>query len=324
MPDIRFYTPELELIHIEHRYISANWTLYYNKVGTAEIHLNAFGGATDVVMQHDELLIMQNGMQAIITNKEFTDECILYGRTLGYMLGWGVNQNFGEQTGTAGEMANSFLAQSLPWIQAEPPEGFSKQVSIVREEYTSTMELIQDCLAMDSGGYAVSFDNDCFVFRAYKGKELSLILSEGNRNATDTTYTEDRLEYATGGWYKKELPDNEDGSKPDPAYVWTHIPEPTPQKGFYYRDVVLDATTEAEAKEELAKKQIEKKTKATTFDVLYGRDYQLGDIVRIQKRLGDLVQTRKSRITGVNIWYEDNDFGQQPIFEEVEQNGVQE
>lgn len=323
MPDVRFYTPDLKLIHIENWYISANWTLYYNKVGTTEIHLNAYGGAADVVMQNEELLIMQNGMQAIVTNKEFTDECIIYGRTLGHLLDWGVNQNFEEQTGTAGELANGFLEQALPWIQTQPAEGFTKQVSILREEYTQTLDLIQDCLLLDSGGYDVSFSNDGFVFRAYRGKELPLILSEGNRNATETTYTEDRLDYATGGWYKKSLPENEDGTKPDPDYEWTHIPDAIPQKGFYNRDIILSATTETEAKEELAKKKVEKKTKATTFDVLYGRDYQLGDVVRIQKRLGDWVQTRKSRITGVNIWYENNDFGQQPIFEEVDESGVQ-
>ena len=51
-------------------------------------------------------------------------------------------------------------------------------------------------------------------------------------------------------------------------------------------------------------------------------DYQLGDVVRIQKETGGLRRDFSKRITGVDIWYESNNIGEQPIFDDGEDEVV--
>ena len=53
-----------------------------------------------------------------------------------------------------------------------------------------------------------------------------------------------------------------------------------------------------------------------TRGLVCGRDYQLGDIVRAELQMGSVRLTAKKKITGVNLWYEKNDIGEEPIMEE--------
>ena len=54
-----------------------------------------------------------------------------------------------------------------------------------------------------------------------------------------------------------------------------------------------------------------------THDILYGTDYSLGDIVRVQFTKGALKKTEKKRICGVDIQYKNAEKFEQPVFEEV-------
>ncbi len=78
----------------------------------------------------------------------------------------------------------------------------------------------------------------------------------------------------------------------------------------------LDGENEAEAIEDLQKKTVSKQFKVVTEAFLFGRDYRLGDSVRLQVKKGSFDFCDRRKITGVNIWYEENSIGEQPIFEE--------
>lgn len=49
--------------------------------------------------------------------------------------------------------------------------------------------------------------NERWTFRATKGTELSITLSEAGRSTYETEYTEDVQNYYTGGWYEQEMTD---------------------------------------------------------------------------------------------------------------------
>lgn len=50
----------------------------------------------------------------------------------------------------------------------------------------------------------------------------------------------------------------------------------------------------------------------------FGKDYQLGDQLRIQLQAGRFQKTFEKEITGVNFYAQDNEIGEKPIFNEEE------
>ena len=59
MEDIRVYDFEFHLLHIEHNFISANWSLKYNNIGTFEGHFPLKSGIVPVIMNNRYLVIIQ-------------------------------------------------------------------------------------------------------------------------------------------------------------------------------------------------------------------------------------------------------------------------
>ena len=98
--------------------------------------------------------------------------------------------------------------------------------------------------------------------------------------------------------------------------IWTYLPGTT--SGIYQWDAVLTGTVESEAQTNLQSKKWEKTVKAKVRSLKYGLDYDLGDLVRLKKQAGSWQTIFERRITGINIWYENNTTGEQPIFEEAE------
>lgn len=101
---------------------------------------------------------------------------------------------------------------------------------------------------------------------------------------------------------------------PEPATVWDYISGS--KVGIYKWDAVLSGSTESEAKSDLAAKKWIKKIQAKVRSLKYGRDYNLGDVVRVQMQAGAWKASYENRIVGVNIWFEQNNLGEQPILED--------
>lgn len=90
----------------------------------------------------------------------------------------------------------------------------------------------------------------------------------------------------------------------------------TKVNGLYRWYDALGARTEETAKTELLKKKWEKTIEAETDGLKLGRDYNLGDIVRVQKKIGDKYHTAKKRIIGTEFWQENGSGGERIIFGE--------
>ena len=86
--------------------------------------------------------------------------------------------------------------------------------------------------------------------------------------------------------------------------------------GIYAWETPLDADNEQDARQLLAKMRGKKQIILKTRGLAFGKDYQLGDFVMQKIRKGMFSYNAVRKITGVNLWYEANDVGEQPIFAE--------
>ena len=379
MEDIRIYDFEFNLLHIEHDIASCNWKLYDNEIGTFEMHFPISSDLTGIAMQKSYLVAVQGSKQAIITGRQMGDEGVLYGRTCNWIL---TRFCTSEQFDTDSLLEDGTIAAKdaqtiCEYIIGKTMSGVSDFVfeentaDTFGDSYaenkgvTSAFDLIQNCLSRDGAGHRVFFDipNKRWVFRAVKGKTLSVILSEANRNAYETEYSEDMQDYFDGGWYEQEMQDmgDWDASANSPKLVvnqadnfakayrvttagtrfgisfaegdyivcedkggawkkadrisdfWVHLASSL--NGIYAWETSLSGSYEEEAKRNLSECAVEKTAKVKTRSLLYGRDYELGDSVRTEIKKGSFQTAVIRKITGVHLWYEDNDIGEQPIME---------
>lgn len=86
--------------------------------------------------------------------------------------------------------------------------------------------------------------------------------------------------------------------------------------GIYAWETMLDGQILAEAEKDLAKRDSVKKITVKTRDFIFERDYFLGDSVMQRLEKGTFTSDVVRKITGVNLWYEVGDVGEQPIFSE--------
>ena len=52
MEDIRIYNTDFKLLHIDNNVISSNWTVYFNSVGTFEIHTLADTRTAEIILDN--------------------------------------------------------------------------------------------------------------------------------------------------------------------------------------------------------------------------------------------------------------------------------
>ena len=115
-----------------------------------------------------------------------------------------------------------------------------------------------------------------------------------------------QLNYASCGYYSVTTDD-----------VTTHSEIIKDGKtGFYRRETILSTKTQAEGETELAEN---KKTEQITgdVDILYGTDYDMGDLVTVQKNMGDINFSQNKKIVGVDIVVEPLNCYERPVLDEV-------
>lgn len=92
----------------------------------------------------------------------------------------------------------------------------------------------------------------------------------------------------------------------------------TDEKGLYKWETKLSGNSRKEAEKSLKAKGKENKIDAKTTVVKYEKDYNLGDVMRVQKKIGDKVVDGKRFVNSVQIWYRSDNSGEKPGFKEVE------
>lgn len=327
MTDVMFYTFEFELIGIMAE-CETNWTLKYNDIGNFEVHFDPSHRLTQRLIEEDYILAVQGENQAMITGKQLLDECVLYGRTLNYLLSKRVTQKFkSSELFTSGAIESKDIESIARYVVSQAFSdvsnfelgeiiGFAEPIDFWRNTSNLTSDVVRDCLENDGAGHRIRADvkNKKWIFEVLKGQERFKIVSEGNRNAYETKYTDDALDYCSGGWYEEQQ-EAQDGNAEMPESIWKYIEKDT-KTGIYRWEGLLNGSVESEAKSDLKKKQWQKKVETKTYDYVFGEDYNLGDTVRVQKTIGNFKKTFAKRIIGVNMWVESNNIGQKPIFEE--------
>jgi|GEM_PF-5285483 len=336
MKDIRFYDFSMvpnpgqdQLRLILPRYTSCNWEIYFNQVGSFELRLPKNDEVAALLFDVRDLLVIQDDKQAIVTGYQIGAEIAIFGRTLNVLLRRRCIKPTEGAIGTAGNRNAEALARTVVGkyytSAAETPGdgfltldtatgGFTKQVQFWRNTLTEGDDFISDLLGRDNAGHRVYYDRvrRLWLFKVLKGRETPFVFSSEMRNAYDVQQSLDYNSEYNAGWYDEEQPATEEGAVA--PTIWRDI---VPGKtGIYRKYARLSATGRTEAENELTAM---KALSETVFNSLAeeGRDYLLGDTVRLQVSIAGRRVTKRFRVIGVTYWIEPNNIGQRPILEEV-------
>ncbi len=105
--------------------------------------------------------------------------------------------------------------------------------------------------------------------------------------------------------------------RPDTIWVYLGNPEVTGAKKW---DAVLSGTkTREEAFAEISKLKRNNETGCETKSIVYGEDYKIGDIVKVQTELGDFKKAEKKRVAAVNVYYDVDKSGVVPVLKSLEE-----
>lgn len=325
MKDIRFYNYEFELLDIEADFISVNWQLQFNEVGQFEAHFPLNSAIVRIATEHPFLIAVQGSNSAVITGKKAETDFALFGRS----CNWFLTQRIVPPFRTEGEKTGDFVCSLVSGAFGDmdnfvcETEDISETVCMEREEYLPLSDIVRECLENVGMGHELSFDvkRKEWIFRVKSGKKLDLLISEDARNLSSAELCEDILEERNIGWYREESESNEaEQSESDTEETTSRsLVGDTESVGVYRRECVLDSKTRDNAEKELNLKKKKCSLKANIHSLLYGQDYELGDTLKVQIRKGDWNHMGEQKITGVHIWYESGESGEQPIMESKEE-----
>lgn len=297
---IRVYDFGFDLLFLETKVNSTSWTLYYNGIGTFEAHLPLNSGLTELTAANKYLVVCEDDKAAILTGREIGDELILYGRTPNWLLEKRIAPKTESVTGEAGEICANLVETAFSDVTdfevLTPPE--SDSITVERTTFKSVFGAVSEYLSLCGLGHSLDFDRTAnkWIFRIYNGGEMPLLISEANKNAYDTSASYDILDLADCGYYGEN------------GYLQGD------KSGIYRWETVLTDETEAEAAISLAKKKENAEISLKLRNLKLGRDYNIGDIVRIQIIKGNWRTTAKKRIKGVRITQNGGFSEEIPIF----------
>ena len=218
MNDIRIYDFEFNLLHIEPDVMSAYWILLYNDIGTFEGTFPLSSDICDVIMKNKYLFLVQGDFQAIITAYMADTKLTVYGKTVNWILSRRTCPVFNTETLYSTEEINpgNVMVKLASQIFSDVENfDFINSTDIVTSESyskdarTPFSDVLKEYLNQFNLGHKVWLDipNKKWVFEVYPGKILPGIFSEGNRNLTDVTISDDAQEFFPSGWYNRELED---------------------------------------------------------------------------------------------------------------------
>ena len=310
---IFFYNFEFDILAVETNIIKSKWVVYYNGIGTFEAHLPITSDITKLLGENKYVVVTQHGFSAVIVGFELKDELVIYGRTCNWLFSKRIlnGVSYGEDFAgkIAAQMARNAFSDVEKFSVGTVKEG--SKISFSKDE-DFAIEMISDCLAMSDLGHELRFNykEKVWEFNVLEGSINDLVLSEAHRNAYDTGVTFDMLDLATSGRYEK---------KTDNGYVSTVIVGDEDKTGIYRWEAKLLGSTEQEAKADLLKRCEKGEASLSVKDILYGRDYRLGDVLRIQILKGAYCKTETKRAKGVEITTKQGVYSEKPIFEQTKE-----
>ncbi len=322
MEDIRIYTWNFELLHVENEILSSHFDIKYNAIGNAEIHFPITSEVLPIIMSHDYLVFCQGDKQMIMTGRGITTDIAVFGRSCNWLLSGRTVKPFNSVDLSCQKDVESIVRHFVSDAFSDV-HNFKNSVTVgsaVCPDFEKTSivylsDLAAEILSIDGLGHRVVFDiaNKEWKFEIYRGKIISdIIVSESERTAYDATYNTDCASAYDSGWYQYTVETEENVEQ---QKEWGFVD--SGKRGIYRRDAILSGESESEAQADLAMKRATKTTAVKTRNLQYGFDYSVGDILQVQFEKGDFVTSSKQRVASVKLFYEHNNIGATPTFEEV-------
>ncbi|MFA7636782.1 MAG: hypothetical protein WCX81_03360 [Monoglobales bacterium] len=315
MEDIRIYDANFNLLHIESNVISSNWTVYFNSVGTFEIHTLVDSVTAQTIIDNlnfDENkipIIVQGDLQGIVTGVRLSEDFAIYGKTCNWLLSRKIVPKFitsdlpvpCNPEEVARHIVSNAFADQPDFILGERAE-LSDMDPFWRNTYNSLSEVVSDLLAKKYAGHNLYFDwkNKKWVFNIFQPGYTNIVLSEANRNASETEYTYSIDDYYSACFYEQEQY-FADGEFPDP--VWTKLVKDD-KTGIFRCECVVEATVESEAESLLKGKTVKSEIVADICGLVPGEDFNLGDILRVQISKGKIARTKEKQVSGICFGWE--------------------
>lgn len=317
--DIRFYTLDFSDLHILPQssenvgYTSMNTETEFRGNGSFQMifrdeELEQF------VRNHKEgLLVTWGAFQGYFTDYQFKEkEKWIFGSHLNALLHKYVVPN---QTidGDLQEEVKYLISKYTPFTYVESKEVFG-DIEFTTEEYLN-MDTFMQKLATHAGiGYRLYIQNRVIYFELLKANKNPLMLSKNNTNVYELQEDFSNKNVAYGGWYKKIQKDDETEEETE---EWTYISTAT-KSGIYKQDVVLKASSPAEAEKELSEYGATFDLNCKTRNLEYEKDYRLGDIIRYQSK----TETVLKQVSKISLWHEKSTYHEEPTLTEWEDNNV--
>lgn len=355
--DIRVYDFDFKLLCIMSDAISSSWTIRYNGIGTYEGHFRLRDKVAQIILKEPYIVITEGEKQAVCTAKVAESELLVCGRTVNWLLSKRVIPPFKSRTvfGDTFKGAKEIAEYVLQRTFTAPPkidEGGCYLENTVddnrkvgnftlpsvegdttldryfwRNSANTADEVIADLCELAGLGHRLYFNvvDKTWDFEFLEGEEKPIILSEHNRNLYDASYTEDIEKLASGGWYEiyssAASGTDSDGSGADEdETVWRYLKKESDLTGMKYWEAKFSESGLSQAQSAMEKRIKECTLQGTVSGLKYLKDYNLGDTVSAYMRFGNFEKKVKYKIVGINIWYNSDSSGEEPILKQVPLN----
>jgi hypothetical protein len=325
--DIYIYKPDFTPLYAENHIISSIWHTYYDDVGTVEIRVGMDSAMIGPVLPQNngDVILVQGGNSAWVHSESTLGddgEFKIFGNTLHIMLAWRAVDPFTAtdtveniiRSKITGQFMTSGSNKYMASFALAPAIGGTRTVTYeVRDNQKTLLDVVRELAALEGLGFEIVFDAaaQTYRFRLYRGEDRTagenmLIFSEDERNIDNIEYTAMQMDYASCGYM--QVKNEETGA------VSYHEMVKEVKSGFYRREKILTAKTEAEAEVELKKAAKEENIEGDLDErLILGTDYRLGDVGIMQKLAGNNLIVRNRRIRELLQTYEPANISVRPI-----------
>lgn len=332
MEDIRIYDFDFNLLCIENKVTSSNWYLKNNGIGSFEMHFTLESEVCECIkesfdIKNSKLIVITQGKkQGILTGFRIKEDVAVYGKTCNFLLSKRLVPKFTTNGLEIRKDVESIARYCVQNAFADVgnfvlgdivgfEEKYTGSTHFWRNVYNPADEVVHDLMDIGGGGYFVLFDikNKRWVYNTTKNRENPVMISVQMKNAYGIENTEMITDYCSCGWYEQQQT-LEGGVRPDP--IWTFVTKDE-KTGIYRWEGKLAGLYESEAQKELKNKKITEETDLSLRKIYYGKDFDLGDIIKLQYKFGRHEKTVKKVIDGVYLSFENNNISEKPVFKEV-------
>ncbi|MBO5370801.1 MAG: hypothetical protein J6B23_09020 [Clostridia bacterium] len=323
MPDVHFFGLDVEHISRVPK-CNTHWTIYYNDIGNFECHMSLANEFVPIAIERLQsqrpFIARQDGQTAIIIGYDANKDFCLYGRTCNWIMTKRITHKFAEVSDTPVALARKFVSDAFPdsFFSLGSTISTTNKISYAKDNMSRTFDCVKEVLDQKKYGHNVVVDVDRkkWYFNIIAGRELTLVLSEANRQAYDCRLTYDMLDVATCGYYNKEVTvtdeEGNESTETEVAYI-SGI-----KTGLSRWEGILSGSTLGEASAELQKMKANDSSAFSTVSLAYGVDYNLGDIIKTQIVKGAYRATIRKRVTGIELFFNEQGKSEKPIFENEE------